>query len=116
MPKRATGKNLHVIPHNGGWAVRGEGSSRATSVHKSQREAIEAGREIARNRSSQLVIHARDGRVRERDSYNASSLPPKEPRKILYPEISAASTKAIKKAVREITQKTNGNSRNTAVN
>lgn len=113
MAKRTTGKNLHVIPLDDGWAVRGEGSSRATSVHKSQHEAIEAGREIARNRSGQLVIHGRDGRVRERNSYSSDPLPPKELRKVLYPKISAASKKAIEEAVREVTQETNGGSRNT---
>ncbi len=47
-----SGKNQHIVPHDEGWAVRGEGNSRATSVHDTQREAIEHGREIARNQGS----------------------------------------------------------------
>ena len=31
-----TGKNQHVVPHEGKWAVKGEGSKRATSVHDTQ--------------------------------------------------------------------------------
>ena len=33
------GKNQHVVPHGDGWAVRGEGNERATSVHVTQSEA-----------------------------------------------------------------------------
>ncbi|HII2327449.1 TPA: DUF2188 domain-containing protein, partial [Escherichia coli] len=28
------GKNQHVVPHNGEWAVRGEGNERVTSTHR----------------------------------------------------------------------------------
>ncbi|EPU4821119.1 DUF2188 domain-containing protein, partial [Escherichia coli] len=27
------GKDQHVVPHDGGWAVKGAGNSKATSVH-----------------------------------------------------------------------------------
>ena len=43
------GKNQHVVPHQGDWAVKGEGNERATSVHTTQEEAIERAREIAIN-------------------------------------------------------------------
>ena len=39
--------------------------------------AIAAAREIARNQKSELVIHGRDGRIREKDSYGNDSFPPK---------------------------------------
>ena len=58
----------HIVPHEDGWAVVGEGNSRATSVHSTQQEAINAGREIARNQGGELLIHGRDGQIRERDS------------------------------------------------
>jgi hypothetical protein len=72
-----TKRNQHVVPHDGAWAVRGAGSERATSVHDTQREAIEAGREIARNQNAELFIHGRDGRIRERDSHGSDPFPPK---------------------------------------
>lgn len=71
------GKNQHVVPHPEGWAVRGEGNERATSVHDTQREAIDRGRDIARNQGSELLIHGRDGRIRERDSHGGDEFPPK---------------------------------------
>ena len=65
----------HVVPHEGGWAVRGEGNTRVTSVHDTQQEAIDAGREIARNQGGELLIHGRDGRIWERDSSGLSDDP-----------------------------------------
>ena len=70
-------RNQHVVPHEGGWAVRGAGSQRATSVHRTQREAIDAGREVARNQRAELFVHGRDGRIRERDSHGNDPFPPK---------------------------------------
>jgi len=72
-----TGKNQHVVPHAGGWAVRGAGNSRATSVHETQSGAISQAREIARNQGSELLVHGRNGRIRERDSYGSDPYPPK---------------------------------------
>ena len=34
------GKNQHVVPHEGKWAVKGDGNKRATSVHDTQAEAM----------------------------------------------------------------------------
>ena len=72
-----TGKNQHVVPHQDGWAVRGAGNQRATSVHNTQQQAIDAGREIARNQSSELVIHRPDGRIRDKDSHGNDRFPPR---------------------------------------
>lgn len=71
------GKNQHVVPHDGDWAIRGEGNERVTSVHDTQREAIDAAREIARNQQSELLIHGRDGRIRKRDSQGNDPFPPR---------------------------------------
>ena len=51
------GKNQHVVPHGDGWAVRGEGNERATSVHRTQSEATDAARQIATNQRSEVLIH-----------------------------------------------------------
>ena len=62
-------KNQHVVPNDGKWSVRGAGNSRATSIHETQAEAIASAREIAINNRSEVVIHGRDGRIRDKDSY-----------------------------------------------
>lgn len=70
------GKNQHVGPHQDGWAVKGAGNQRATSVHDTQQQAEDAARGIARNQQSELVIHRPDGRIRNKDSYGNDSFPP----------------------------------------
>ena len=70
-------KNQHVVPRDDGWAVKGAGNSRATSVHDTQAGAIARAREIAQNQQSELLIHGRDGRIRARDSYGNDPFPPK---------------------------------------
>jgi len=71
------GKNQHVVPHEGKWAVRGEGNERVTEVFETQRGAIDRAREIARNQDSELLIHGEDGRIRARDSYGNDPFPPR---------------------------------------
>ncbi|BBG88103.1 MULTISPECIES: DUF2188 domain-containing protein [Aeromonas] len=71
------GKNQHVVPHEDGWAVKGEGNQRATSVHNTQQQAIDAAREIARNQQSELIIHRPNGRIRDKDSHGQDPFPPK---------------------------------------
>lgn len=70
-------RNQHVVPHQDGWAVKGAGSKRATSLHSTQSAAILAGRQVARNQSTELFIHGRDGRIRERDSHGNDPFPPR---------------------------------------
>ena len=72
------GKNQHVTPHlEGGWQVIGEGNERATVRTGTQQEAINIGREIARNQGSELVIHGTDGKIRQKDSHGNDPFPPK---------------------------------------
>ena len=60
---------VHVLSWANGWAVVREGNERATSVHPTQKEAAKAGREIARKDGAGFVLHAKDGRVRDRSDY-----------------------------------------------
>ena len=71
------GKNQHVVKHPDGWAVKGSGNERATKVVHTQNEAISVAKEIAKNQSSELFIHGKNGRIRERNSYGHDPFPPK---------------------------------------
>lgn len=71
------GTNQHVVPHRNGWAVKGVGNQRATSVHNTQQQAIHAARGIARKQQSELVIHRSDGRIRDKDSHGNDPFPPR---------------------------------------
>ena len=70
-------KSQHVTPKGGKWAVRSSGSSRASRVVSTQAEAVEIARERAKREGSELYIHGRDGRIRERSSYGKDSHPPR---------------------------------------
>lgn len=70
-------KNQHVVPHKDGWAVKGEGSKRASPVHKTQAPAIDSARSITKNQSSELLIHGKNGQIRSRDSHGKDPYPPK---------------------------------------
>lgn len=72
------GKNQHVIPTETGWSVKGENNTRATSTHSTQKEAIDRAREIAKNQKSEVVIHGKDGKIRDKDSYGNDPNPPKD--------------------------------------
>lgn len=72
------GKNQHVVPRDGKWAVRGEGNSRVTSDHRTQHAAINIAARIARSEKSEVVIHGRDGKIRDKDSYGSDPCPPKD--------------------------------------
>lgn len=63
-------KNQHVTPHrDGGWQVKGAGNSKATAITETQKEAIKIAIPIAKNRHSEVVIHGRNGQIRDKDSY-----------------------------------------------
>ena len=66
----------HVVPRNGKWAVRKSGSTRVSRYFKTQGEAIEAARDIAKRERTELYIHGSDGRIRERNSYGNDPFPP----------------------------------------
>ena len=70
-------KGQHVVPSGGKWSVRRAGASRASGVYATQREAIERAKDMARKQQTELYIHGRDGRIRERSSYGGDPFPPK---------------------------------------
>jgi uncharacterized protein (TIGR02271 family) len=69
---------VHVLSQDEGWAVVREGNERATSVHATQAEAAKAGREVARRDGTTFLLHAKDGRVRDRSDYSERSSAPKK--------------------------------------
>lgn len=70
-------RSQHVVPSGGKWSVRKSGASRASGVFKTQDEAISRARDIAKSQGTELYIHGRDGRIRERNSYGSDPYPPK---------------------------------------
>jgi hypothetical protein len=74
-----TKKSQHVVRStSGGWDVKKGGASRASKHFDTQQEAINYGREVAKNQKAEFYVHGRDGRIREKDSYGKDPLPPKD--------------------------------------
>jgi hypothetical protein len=67
----------HVVPSGSKWSVRKAGASRASGTFMTQNEAITHARSVAQNQKTELFIHGRDGRIRERNSYGQDTHPPK---------------------------------------
>jgi hypothetical protein len=61
--------DIHVLPEKGRWKVEAEGADRARSRHDRQADAIQAGREAARRAKVELLVHGRNGQIRDRSSY-----------------------------------------------
>ncbi len=70
-------RNQHVVPYKGRWAVRGAGSRKASSVHRTQKEAIRSARNTAIRQKTEVVIHRPSGQIRDRNSYGNDPYPPK---------------------------------------
>jgi hypothetical protein len=71
-------KNVHVVPSGNNWAVKPEGAAKPVSTHRTQKTASDAGRKLAKQNESELVIHRPNGQIRDKDSYGNDPHPPKD--------------------------------------
>ena len=59
----------HVTPSDDGWRAKKEGASRASSVHDTQADAINAARGYLSNSGGgELNIHNRENEIRAKDT------------------------------------------------
>lgn len=70
--------NQHVTKHpDGGWQVKGAGNKRATIRTNTQSDAINIAIGIAKNQQSEVLIHGKNGKIREKNSYGNDPFPPR---------------------------------------
>lgn len=62
-------KNTHVVPNGSQGSAKTAGSSRSAKNFETRAAAINKARQIAINNKSELLIHGKDGRIREKNSY-----------------------------------------------
>ena len=72
--------DYHVVPNDDGWAVRREGSERASSRHDTKQQALDAGRGMAQNAKVELVIHGKNGQIQNSNSFGNDPNPPRDTR------------------------------------
>ena len=68
--KRGRSWHQHVVPYETGWAVRREGNKRITSKHRRQDTAIRKAKQLARKYKADVIIHRKDGSIRDRIHYD----------------------------------------------
>jgi hypothetical protein len=57
------------LPHSQGWQVKKEGAERASKVTETKQEAVDAGRAVSKKEKTEFVIHGKDGKIQDKDSY-----------------------------------------------
>jgi hypothetical protein len=65
----AKNNRIHVVPRDGQWAWRREGSERVSGIVPTQREAIDRARPVSQREGGELFIHRPNGQIRDRDSH-----------------------------------------------
>jgi hypothetical protein len=60
---------FHVVPSDGGWEVRPSGAKREGEHFDRKTEALKRARDLALHSGGELVVHGRDGRIRETTAY-----------------------------------------------
>lgn len=75
-----TNKNVHVTYRRDEdkWQAKTVGKEKAAGLYDTKSEALDAGRDIAKNNRSELVIHDRNGIIRDKDSFGNDPVPPKD--------------------------------------
>ena len=71
-------RDIHTVPSGDKWAVKREGSDRPLSTHRTKVAAEEAGIKAAKRDRVEHVIHGRDGRIQDSDSYGNDPNPPRD--------------------------------------
>ncbi|MDD5312630.1 MAG: DUF2188 domain-containing protein [Dehalococcoidia bacterium] len=59
LPKRA-----HIIARDRGWAIKKEGSTRASSLHQDKNDAISSAKRLKRQ-GHDIVVHKKDGSIQK---------------------------------------------------
>jgi len=72
-------KPIHTVPNkNGGWDNKREGGLRAINHADTKSETIAFGRQLAQNSKTEHVIHNKDGKISQKNSYGNDPFPPRD--------------------------------------
>jgi len=69
---------IHTVPNpKGGWNNKREGDPTPISHHRTKENAVERGRQIAKQDQTEHIIHNKDGKISQRNSYGNDPYPPR---------------------------------------
>lgn len=69
-------KPVHTVPSEKGWSNKQDGKE--ISRHRTKENAQDAGRGQAKKDKTEHVIHNKDGKISEKNSYGNDPNPPKD--------------------------------------
>lgn len=61
----------HVVPHEDGWAVKAKDAKQPSDVFDNKSNAVQRGKEIAKNKGTRLTVHRKNGSIEEQFSYES---------------------------------------------
>lgn len=62
--------NIHVVPHEDGWAVKKEGKEKPEHIYDVKDEAVNAAKDIVSSKNIRLIIHDKHGKIQTSKIYN----------------------------------------------
>ena len=68
---------VHTVHKAGGSGWVNKVGGQTKSEHRKQSNAIHTGKNLAKDLETEHVIHGRDGKIREKNSYGNDPYPPK---------------------------------------
>jgi hypothetical protein len=77
------GPSVHVVPSQttpGRFVAKEAGNPRPITRPATQAQTIEKAIPVAKQNQSEVVIHGRDGKIRDSDSYGNDPNPPRDKR------------------------------------
>lgn len=69
---------VHVVKGDSGWNTKISGNSRPSSTHDTKADALNYGKSLAQAYQTELVIHGRDGKIQDKDSFGPDPYPPRD--------------------------------------
>lgn len=73
-----TKKNIHTTFKDGEWHSKKEGQDKPLSSHRTKEAAEKASVRQAKKDEVEHVIHGKDGKIQDKDSYGKDPNPPKD--------------------------------------
>ena len=71
-------KTIHVVPNpKGGWDIKQGGVQNPLGHFDTKKDTVDRARPISKNQGTELVIHNKDGKISQKNSYGNDPFPPK---------------------------------------
>ncbi len=70
-------RNIHITKHADGWQAKEAKTVYPLAVFQKQSDAIKLGATFAKASNSELFVHGRDGKIRERNTFGNDPFPPR---------------------------------------